>query len=162
VRDRARRKPEEENMKTLACSLSLLTVALGLCATPAGARAPRRNHHIDATIRAAVVLNVANWYTDAGVINGTLGDGAFLETDSISGSSFSGSGTSFYPNGSLWSTSSGQITHHAGGATSELGRGTFNGGTGTYTWATGSFTFTATIAPHATVGIVHVIGNANY
>ena len=149
-------------MKKLACTLSLLILALGLWATGARAQTPRRNHPIDATIRAAVVIQVGNWYTDAGAISGTLGDGAFLENDNVSGSSFSGAGTSFYPNGSLWSWSSGRITRHPGGAVSEVGRGTFDGGTGIYEYATGSFTFTATVSPGATVGVVHVIGNAKY
>ena len=149
-------------MRKTTCSLSLLTLALGLCATTASGKPPRSDHHIDATIRAAVVIHVGNWYTNAGAINGTLGDGAFLETDSVTGSSFNGSGTSFYPNGSLWSTGYGRITHHPGGAISEVGRGTFNGGTGAYEWATGSFTFTTTVAPGATIGVVHVVGNANY
>jgi hypothetical protein len=149
-------------MKKLAHTLSLLTLALSLCATSASAKAPRRNHHIDSTIRAAVVITAGNWYTDAGVISGTLGDGAFIEQQTVTGNSFNGVGTSFYPNGSLWSTSFGKIIRHDGGAISEVGRGTFNGGTGAYTWATGSFTFTTTIAPGATVGVDHVDGNAKY
>ena len=149
-------------MRKLAYGLSLLTLALGLCATSASAKAPRRNHHIDATIRAAVVITAGNWYTDAGVISGTLGDGAFIEQENVTGNSFNGADTSFYPNGSLWSTSSGHITRHPGGAISEVGRGTINGGTEDFVWATGSFTFTTTVAPGATIGVVHVVGNANY